>query len=99
MPTTSWISCAPAFSHPYFSIGNIYAILDLECVIPISSALAHRASSVQFVLQDEKGNDGDRDGEGMPWHQIDVWWRLSREARVVWEPRRLSPWQIVVTMS
>ena len=89
----------PSATLTYFSIGNICAILDLGCVIPISSALAHRASSVQFVLQDEQGNDGDRDGEGMPWHQIDVWWRSSREARVVWELRRLLPWQTGVTMS
>jgi hypothetical protein len=35
----------------YSSFGNIYAILDLGCVISKSSALAHRAASAQFVLQ------------------------------------------------
>src|SRR5919205_3848083 len=66
-----------------FSFGNIYAILVLGCVISMWSALAHRASS--------EHNDEDRDGEGKPWNQIDGWWPLSREARVVWEPRQLSP--------
>ena len=56
----------------YSSIGNIYAILDMGCVIPMSSGLDHRAASEQFVLRAEQGNGEDRDGEGKPWNQIDV---------------------------
>ena len=72
----------------YFTFGNIYAILVLGCVVSICSA-----------YKMNRAMNEDRDGEGKPWNQIDVWWRLSREAHVVWEPRQLSPWQIVVTMS
>src|ERR687885_753879 len=92
-PSSTRIGCLLSFPVHItcFSIGNIYAILDLGCVVSMSSALAHRASSEQ--------NDEDRDGAGKPWKQIDVWWRLLREARVVWEPRQFSPWQSVVTMS
>src|SRR5437763_11155698 len=89
-PSPTRIGCLLSFPVHItcFWFGNIYAILDLGCVVSMSSA-----------DKNEQGNDEDRDGAGEPWTQIDGWWPLSREARVVWEPRQLSRWQIVATMS
>src|ERR687886_974824 len=69
-PSSTRIGCLLSFpmSIAYFTFGNIYAILVLGCVVSMWSALAHRASS--------EHNDEDRDEEGKPWNQIDVWWPL-----------------------